>query len=307
MYKTFSYPSAGAGQICGCAWTPEGDVKGVVQIIHGIADFSERYASFAEYLNGLGFLVVAEDHMGHGRSVGKDGIQGYFHGGWFAAVEDCVTLLNGVRGRFPELPYVLFGHSMGSFLARSILARYPDCGLTAAVLCGTGWQPRALLPGAIGICEAACKMVGEQNPSQALQNLVFGTYNARVEHPRTAFDWVSRDSKVVDDYVSHPWCGFVACTGLLRDLLKGVRYIEEKKSLGNMKKTLPVLFVSGGDDPVGGYGKGVRRAAEEFRKAGMEDVTVRIFPLCRHEILNEINREEIFDFLGSWMKEKITP
>ena len=138
-----------------------------------------------------------------------------------------------------------------------------------------------------------------------LQNMVFAGYNAHVEHPRTAFDWLSRDKKCVDDYIAHPSCGFTASTGLLRDLLMGIQYVEQKQSLANMNKALPVLFVSGGEDPVGSYGKGVRRAARAFRKAGMADVTLRLFPLCRHEILNEINREEIYKVISDWMLEKI--
>lgn len=305
MRGDFTYPSTGSGTIHGCVWTPDGEVKAVVQIIHGIAEYVARYDAFAQYLNSLGFLVVGEDHMGHGGSVGKDGVQGYFHGGWFAAVEDSYFLLRQTRARYPDVPYILFGHSMGSFMARTILAKYPDSGISAAVICGTGWQPKALLAGAIPVCKAVCSRVGEQNPSPKLQNLVFGGYNSRVDHPRTEFDWLSRDKKEVDAYIAHPSCGFVASAGLLRDLLMGIQYVEEKKNLERMNKALPILFVAGGDDPVGSYGKGVRRAAEEFRKAGMLDVTQRIFPLCRHEILNEINREEIFSFIGSWMKEAI--
>ena len=222
MRSDFSYPSVGVGTLHGCVWTPEGEIKAVVQIIHGIAEYIERYDAFAEYLNTLGFLVVAEDHMGHGQSIGKKGTQGYFQGGWFAAVEDSYRLLLGTRQRHPDVPYVLFGHSMGSFMARSILDKYPDSGITAAVICGTGWQPRALLPAAIAVCKSACASVGEKNPSQQLQNMVFAGYNAHVEHPRTAFDWLSRDKKCVDEYIAHPSCGFTASTGLLRDLLMGI-------------------------------------------------------------------------------------
>ena len=305
MRTDFYYESKGAGSIHGCRWTPEQPPVAVFQIIHGIAEYIERYDDFARYLNRLGFLVVAEDHMGHGKSISGEGIQGYFHGGWFTAVEDSCQLLQDTRKEFPDLPYVLFGHSMGSFMTRTILEKYPDCGISAAVICGTGWQPRALLPAAIAVCKSACASVGEKNPSQQLQNMVFAGYNAHVEHPRTAFDWLSRDKKCVDDYIAHPSCGFTASTGLLRDLLMGIAYVEQKQSLANMNKSLPVLFVSGGEDPVGSYGKGVRKAARAFRKAGMEDVTLRLFPLCRHEILNEINREEIYKVISDWMLEKI--
>ena len=305
MRTDFYFDSKGAGQIHACRWTPEGGPVAIVQIIHGIAEFAQRYDGFAEYLNSLGYLVVAEDHMGHGQSVSGGSVQGYFHGGWFRAVADSYELLTITRREFPNLPYVLFGHSMGSFMARTILCKYPDSGISAAVICGTGWQPRQMLPVAIRICELVCKRVGEQNPSEMLQNLIFGSYNKKVEHPRTAYDWLSRDAKVVDAYIAHPLCGFTASSGLLRDMLKGISYIEDPASLSQMQKALPVLFIAGGDDPVGSYGKGVIRTAEEFQKVGMQDVSRKIYPLGRHEILNEINRQEVWHDVSDWIQKKL--
>lgn len=305
MREDFWYDSKGAGKIHGCRWTPEESPKAVVQIVHGIAEFIERYDEFAAYLNGLGFLVVAEDHMGHGQSVGENGIQGYFHGGWFTAVEDTMTLLRETQAAYPDIPYVLFGHSMGSFMARTILCKYPDSGISAAVICGTGWQPAALLPPVTRFIEAVCRKDGEDKPSAFLENLVFGSYNKRVEHPRTAYDWLSRDAKIVDAYIAHPMCGFTPTAGLLREMMKGLTYIEKPAHLEAMKKDLPVFFVAGGDDPVGSYGKGVRHTVSEFKKAGMTDVSCRIYPLCRHEILNEINRQEIFEDIGGWILQKV--
>ena len=305
MREDFWYDSKGAGKIHGCRWTPKESPKAVVQIVHGIAEFVERYDEFAAYLNGLGFLVVAEDHMGHGQSVGENGIQGYFHGGWFTAVEDTMTLLRETQAAYPDIPYVLFGHSMGSFMARTILCKYPDSGISAAVICGTGWQPAALLPPVTRFIEAVCRKDGEDKPSAFLENLVFGSYNKRVEHPRTAYDWLSRDAKIVDAYIAHPMCGFTPTAGLLREMMKGLTYIEKPAHLEAMKKDLPVFFVAGGDDPVGSYGKGVRHTVSEFKKAGMTDVSCRIYPLCRHEILNEINRQEIFEDIGGWILKKV--
>lgn len=303
MRQDIWYDSKGAGKIHACRWIPEGQPRAVLQILHGIAEFVERYDDFASFLNSKGILVVAEDHMGHGQSINGEGIQGYFHGGWFTAVEDSMQLLEDTRKEYPELPYILFGHSMGSFMARTILCKYPDCGLTAAVICGTGWQPAFALPGLIKVVEGICKVSGETKPNAKLQNLVFGSYNKKVEHPRTAFDWLSRDSKIVDEYIAHPLCGFIASAGLLRDMMKGIHYIEQPGNLANMNLSLPVFFIAGGDDPVGPYGKGVHTCAEAFRKAGMEDVSVRIYPLCRHEILNEINRIQIYQDVLKWIEK----
>ena len=305
MRSDIWFDSCGAGKIHGCRWTPEGEPKAVVQIVHGIAEFVERYDAFANYLTEQGFVVVAEDHMGHGRSINGGGIRGYFHGGWFSAVEDTYRLLQQTREEFPQLPYVLFGHSMGSFMARTILCKYPDSGISAAIICGTGWQPTFALPGLIKVIEAICRKTGETMPNEKLQKLVFGSYNGKVEHPRTAYDWLTRDAKIVDRYIAHPLCGFTASCGLLRDMMKGIYYIQKPENLQAMKKDLPVFLIAGGDDPVGNYGKGIFQTEEAFAKAGMADVCVKIYPLCRHEILNEINREEVFGDIVRWIGDKI--
>ena len=305
MRTDFWFDSCGAGKLHCCKWTPEGQPKAVLQIVHGIAEFVERYDAFANYLTELGFVVVAEDHMGHGKSVEGGSIQGYFHGGWFSAVEDTYNLLKATQAEYPQLPYILFGHSMGSFMARTVLCKYPDSGIAGAIICGTGWQPAFALPAVIKAVDMVCKKTGETNPSEKLQGLIFGSYNKKVEHKRTDFDWLTRDNAVVDAYIAHPMCGFTASCGLLREMMKGIHYIEQPKNLAQMRKDLPVFFIAGGDDPVGPYGKGVRKAADVFRKAGMTDVSVKLYPLARHEILNEINREEVYEDISSWIAEKI--
>ncbi len=294
------FDSHGEGKIHFCRWAPVDQPKAVLQIVHGIAEHAERYDIFAEYMAAHGFLVVAEDHMGHGQS---GTIPGYFSGGWHRAVEDSYQLLLDTRNEFPHIPYILLGHSMGSFMVRTILCKYPDSGIHAAIISGTAWQPAAAMPAVVQIMKAACRRTGESNPNEKLQNLVFGTYNSRVEHPRTHLDWVCRDSKVVD---AHPMLnGFQPTAGLLRDMMEGICFVEQSGNLLTMRKDLPVFFVAGGDDPVGSFGKGVRKCADAFRKAGMKHMDLRIYPLCRHEILNEINKEEIFEDILQWIERQI--
>ena len=296
------YPSCGTGDIHFCKWIPEGEIRGVLQIVHGIAEHVERYDHFAEFMTAQGYVVVAEDHMGHGKSVNGDGIQGYFHGGWFCAVEDTWQLTQKTKAEYPDLPYILLGHSMGSFMVRNILYLHPDSGIDEVIISGTCWQPAAAMPAIVKIMETACRVVGERNPSPKLQKLVFGSYNARVEHFRTPLDWVSRDSRIVD---THPMMqGFQPKAGLLRDMMVGITSVEQPNNLAKMKRDLPVFFVAGGDDPVGNYGKGVQTCANAFLKAGMADVSLRIYPLCRHEILNEINKEEIFGDILEWIEKR---
>ena len=286
---------------------PEGEPKAVFQIVHGIAEVAERYGAFAQVLAQRGFVVVADDHMGHGESVGEGDTNGYFTGGWFSAVADSYHLLELTKAEFPNLPYVLFGHSMGSFMARTILCKYPDSGIDAAIICGTGWQPAFALPAVIKVVESVCKKVGETNPDETLHKLVFGGYNRKVEHPRTEFDWLTRDARIVDAYIAHPMCGFTETTGLLRDLMTGIRYIEKPESLAAMRKELPVFFIAGGDDPVGNYGKGVKEVYDRLVATGHKNVSLKLYDGARHEILNETNRDEVnkdlTDFIRSVTEE----
>ena len=301
MKTDFFYDSCGSGKIHACCWMPEDGAKAVLQIVHGIAEFVERYDDFANYLTTLGYIVVAEDHMGHGQSISADGVLGYFHGGWFSAVDDTYRLMRDTMNKYPGLPYILFGHSMGSFMARTILAKHPESGISAAIICGTGWQPRFALPALIKVVEGICKKTGEQNPSEQLHNLIFGGYNKKIAAPRTPSDWLTRDDSVVDAYVAHPLCGFIPACGLLRDMMKGIYYVEQPQNLAKMQKSMPILFIAGSEDPVGPYGKGVERAVKEFKKAGMANVTLKLYPECRHEILNELNKHEVYEDIRNWL------
>jgi len=303
--EDFYFDSCGHGEICAHIWCGEEKPKAVVQIVHGIAEHALRYEEYAEYLVGNGYAVVAEDHMGHGGSVINGAETGYFYGGWFAAVDDVKKLMDIARERFGELPYFLFGHSMGSFMVRTVLAKYPDSGIAGCIICGTGWQSEALLAVSIPAAKLVCKREGEKTPSELLKKMAFGSYNKRVEHKRTEYDWLTRDDRTVNNYIADPLCGFTASGGLMRDMLTGIAYIQTREALDGMNKQTPCFFIAGGDDPVGDYGKGVRKAADAFKKAGMESVSLRIYPLCRHEILNEINGEEVYEDTLNWMDKLI--
>ena len=302
MRTDFYYDSLGGGRIHGCRWTPDGEVKAIVQFVHGIAEYVERYDDFANYLNSRGILVVAEDHMGHGKSICDATPIGCFAGGWQNAVDDTYRLLKDTMAEFSGVPYILFGHSMGSFMARTILAKYPDSGIAAAIICGSAWMPGAVIGAGKAVATLICKKDGEQKPSKFLQGIMFGGYDKKIEHPRTSCDWLTRDNKIVDAYVADPLCGFVPSAGLVRSMMDGLQYIQNPENLKAMKKDLPVFFIAGGDDPVGSYGAGVEQAAGMFRKYGMEKVDVKIYPLCRHEIHNEINKQEVYEDVASWIE-----
>lgn len=302
---TFRFSSCGKGSIHCLQWTPEGTPKAIVQIVHGIAEHARRYDSFARYLNALGILVVAEDHMGHGGSLEDNEPKGYFHGGWTAAVDDTYRLLRITRQKYPNTPYILLGHSMGSFMTRTLLYRYPDSGIRGVILSGTAWQPSLMLNAGLALCRAVCGKIGDANVSPRLRGHIFGGYNKRVPNPRTPFDWVCGDDSVVQAYVDDPLCGFDETCGLDRDLLTGIKMNQKKQNLMKMRKELPVFFVAGKEDPVGNYGKGVEQCASAFLAAGMKDVSFTLYPNSRHEILNDVEKERVYRDIAGWIQRKI--
>lgn len=300
------YGSKSGGRIHGCRWEPKGQPIGVVQIVHGIAEHIERFEPVAIYLNSLGYVVVAEDHMGHGRSIGDDCPQGYFHGGWFAAVEDTRTLMRYSMSKYAGIPYFLIGVSMGSFMVRTLLAKYPDSGISGAVICGTAWQDRALLYTGRKACNLACRLSGEKLPSPMLQRLLFGGYNRGIRKPRSSNAWLCRDDDVVRCYDEDPLCGFAATAGLYRDMMEGLIYIQDPQYIAAMEKSLPLLLIAGAQDPVGNYGKGVLACAKAFGEAGMEQVTVKLYPEDRHDVLNELDKLTVWTDLSHWMESAAT-
>lgn len=302
MLKHSFYPSCGEGQIHACRWEPECAPRGVIQIIHGIAEYAMRYDGFARYLNALGYLVVAQDHMGHGDSAAT-GTKGWFCGGWFAATQDIYQLYESTYSEFPDVPYFFFGHSMGSFMLRTIMIDHPECNAAGYIICGTGWIQAPVLKAGLLACNAVCASQDETRPSTFLHKVAFGSYNRKIEHPRTATDWLSRDKRVVDAYNADPLCGFVASAGLMRDMMKGVSYIQSRENMARMNPKTPVLLIAGGDDPVGDFGAGVHKVKDAFTFCGIEQVALKIYPLCRHEILNELNREEVFADVSFWLEK----
>ena len=298
--EEFYLISNGAGRLhCGL-WRPEGTPKAVVQLVHGVAEHIGRYDAFAQFLASHGYLVAAEDHMGHGGSV-EGGVLGYFEGGWKAAVADVRTLHDDLQEEYPSLPYYILGHSMGSFLLRTYLYTYPGT-IDGAVISGTGWESPATLKAGRLLCRLEEKRLGAAKTSGLLNGIMFGAYNKPFAPNRTPHDWICSVQSVVDAYEADPFCGFDVTVGLARDMMEGISMNEQTENLQAMDKNLPVLFVSGGKDPVGGMSKGVLACIDAFKRAGMKNVTIQLYPEGRHEMLNETNREEVFDRILSWLE-----
>ena len=285
---------------------PDTAPRGVIQIAHGIAEHIRRYDDFAAFLAEHGFVVVGNDHLGHGRSIRDESELGFFaeNGGWELAVGDMRKLTERMQEEFPDLPYFLFGHSMGSFLSRTYIIRYRT-GLDGVILSGTGQQPAALVSSGKLMAEWEIRRHGAKYKSQLLNDLAFGKYNDGFAPARTISDWLSRDEEAVDRYTDDPLCGYIPSAGLFRDMMGGLAYIGRQRNLTRMKNDLPVYFVSGDKDPVGENGAGVMRVYKAFLKAGMTDVSMKLYHDCRHEILNELNRAEVYRDILTWLESKL--
>ncbi len=286
-------------------YAPDGEARGIVQLAHGVAEHITRYDSFAQFLAAHGYLVVGNDHLGHGKSVASEAELGCLgeSGGWDHVVEDMHTLHDLTAARYPGKPYYLFGHSMGSFLARTYIIRYRG-GLDGVILSGTGQQSKLLILGGGLMGRAEARRHGAAFRSERLQKLAFGKYNDGFDSVRTDFDWLSRDEAVVDAYIADPLCGYTASAGLFRDMMDGLAYLSRPANLDRMRKDLPVYFMSGACDPVGENGKGVTRAYRSFLRAGMTDVSLKLYPGGRHEMLNEINNGEVYQDILAWLDGK---
>ena len=298
----------GKTQLHGMRWEPEGgSVRAVLQICHGVAEHIARYDAFARYLNGLGIAVVGHDHLGHGLSLPEGGTPVYFGEGntWNTVVDDIYVLHQRIRLWYPDVPLCIMGHSMGSFLTRTYLIRYPGT-VKAAVIMGTGWQPKAVIAGGMAVAKTVGAVVGENGTSDLVTNLAFGAYNKLFAPNRTSCDWLSADEDNVDTYMSDPLCGADATVGLFRQMLSGIRFNQKLSNLRQMDPRIPVLFVAGEKDPVGDCGNGVRRTYQEFRRAGVQDCTLKLYPGLRHEILNEkAQQQQIFEDIGQWLTSKL--
>lgn len=298
----------GKTQLHGMRWEPEGgSVRAVLQICHGVAEHIARYDAFARYLNSLGIAVVGHDHLGHGLSLPEGGTPVYFGAGntWNTVVDDIYVLHQRIRLWYPDVPLCIMGHSMGSFLTRTYLIRYPGT-VKAAVIMGTGWQPKAVIAGGMAVAKAVGAVVGENGTSDLVTNLAFGAYNKLFAPNRTSCDWLSADEGNVDAYMADPLCGADATVGLFRQMLSGIRFNQKLSNLRQMDPRIPVLFVAGEKDPVGDCGNGVRRTYQEFRRAGVQDCTLKLYPGLRHEILNEkAQQQQIFEDIGQWLTSKL--
>ena len=297
----------GSTALHGVLWEPtEVTPVAVLQIAHGVAEYIDRYDDFARFMNSHGVVVVGHDHLGHGQSVTVNGTPVYFGDGatWETVTDDLYVLHTRMKEKYPSLPHVLMGHSMGSFLARSYLIRYGGT-VKAAIIMGTGWQGGLTVSAGLALCKAIASK-GADKTSPLITKLAFGSYNKKIKNPRTPSDWLSVDEENVDAYMADPLCGGEMTVGLFREMLRGFRFNQKFSSLDKMNGETPVLLISGSSDPVGDMGAGVNQTYTEFKRSGVADCTLKLYPKLRHEILNEkAHRAEVYGDIWNWMEARL--
>ena len=268
-------------------WKPEGEVKAVLQLSHGMVEYIKRYDEFAEFMCSHGYYVVGNDHLGHGKSVQSKSEYGFFNEkyGNACVIGDMHTLRQRTMKKYPDVPYFMLGHSMGSSLLRQYVQMYGN-GLAGAMFIGVvADQQRATLQFGRRLCRTLAMFRGWHYKSKLVDRMAVGAYNRKFKNPKTRADWVTSD----DAYYS---------------MFSGMLIMEKKESIYMIPKQLPILFAAGAEDPVGGFGKGVRKVYEKYKAAGIQDISLRLYAGDRHELLNETDREQVYEDLLEWMEER---
>lgn len=307
MKKELTIPSTDKkNQLHVICWEPDKEIRAILQISHGMVEYVDRYDGFAKRLNEEGILVIGNDHLGHGLTALGDADLGYFGDGKSrTVVDDLYEVTKYAKKEYPDKPYFLFGHSMGSFMARRYLMTYGD-EISGAIIAGTGTIKKSVLSLA-GFVSGFLKLFrGERHRSGFLTNLSFSGYLSKIPNPRTSNDWLTRDEAVVDKYNSDKYCTYVFTINGYQTLFDALRYIQDAKNIKKIPKELPVYVISGKDDPVGDYGKGVELVYESYKDAGLKDITMKLYDGARHELTNETNKEEVFDDVKAWLEAHLT-
>lgn len=283
-------------------WIPDTKINMILQIAHGVTEHISRYEKLAKYFTSKGILVVGNDHLGHGKSIIPDSKPVYFGpiGSWNNVVKDIEKCREIISKEYPNIPYTLLGFSLGSFAVRTHLIDYPNT-VTKAILIGTGQTPSLAIKLAKFITNMEAKKHGEENNTETIRNLTFGTYNKKFAPNRTDFDWLCSNDESIDEYIKDPLKGDCMSSGLFREMLTGMEYTANLDNIKKMNKNIPILLLSGSNDPVGDYGKGVTNTYKKLKKARINAVTIKIYPNLRHDILNEKCNKAIYDDIYNWI------
>ena len=270
--------------------------KGVVLIVHGMAEHARRYLEFMDFLFQHHYLAVIHDQRGHGQTGKDSGDPGFFASGdgWARVVSDVKEISGMLKDTYPNLPLFIIGHSMGSVVTRTAVIDYSELYQGAIIIGTTVGISNFMRKAASLIARREIRKKGEKTPSKLLSNLSFGSYNKKFKPNRTEYDWISMSKTNVDAYIQDTLCGFTCSAGFYRDLFYGLDYTTKDANLKKIPHDFPMLFLAGRDDPVGGMGKEVTQITQQLKKVGILDVDLILYPLMRHEILNEDKRDLVY-------------
>lgn len=305
MREDFKFKSADGVTDIHCVKWGVKNPKAILQVAHGMSEFIERYEEFAKYFNEKGILVVGNDHIGHGASIAKDKAPMYFGGenSWGCVVDDLFTLYERTKKEYPDIPYYVFGLSLGSFLMRALIINYTE-GIDGAILVGTSKATKLEIMLGKFMAERERKKYGDDVTTDTINDLTFGTYNKKFSPTKTEMDWLCSNEEALDAFLADKRRGKSFTVGLFRELLNVMSYSGDMNNINKMNKTMPILLMSGEKDPVGGFTKSIKKLEEAYKKCGIKDVELKIYPELRHDILNEIGREKVFDDISAWIEEK---
>lgn len=304
MYtETFVFNGHDGFPLPAVIWSPEGEPNCILQITHGMTEHIGRYAALAQELTAQGIVVAGFDLRGHGKNAGDPEVASFGESGWEASLEDMHRFFQVLAERFPKLPHIMLGFSLGSFLLREYLGRYPD-GVNAAAILGTGYQTGAVLSVMMAIVKGQIKKAGFDNTTDMVKQLSFGNYNRQFRPNRTMADWLCADETQLDAYLADPLCRKNISAGLFWQLMGSMKRTGRKDAYRGWNKEIPILLLSGQEDPVGEHGKGVRTVKQRMEKAGLRNVTLQLIPNARHDILHEASdgaaaRTVLLDWLKS--------
>lgn len=305
--KEYSYPSkSGLCEIKAWQWAPdnESDIKAILQIHHGMAEHCGRYKNAINAFVNMGYAVFMNDMINHGKSNSDKAMLGHFGDkeGYKDIIRDAKALMDIAKAEYPDKKYIISGHSMGSLIMRCFINEYGNC-FDGAVFIGTsGTNPLAGI--SIGLTNLIGAVKGKTYKSSLLQTLGFSAYDKPFEH-RTHYDWGTRDTASVDDYQADEYCGFIFSAMGYQDLAKLCIDCNSKAWFDNVNKDMPILLISGSMDPVGNYEKGVKEVFGKLKATGHTNVDMKLYPEARHEILNELNKEDVYDYINNFIDKNI--
>ena len=283
-------------------WEPQRETKAILQISHGMVEYIVRYDDFAKHLNQQGILVIGNDHLGHGQSVLDESEFGYFgNEKGSAVVDDIYEVTKYAKKQYGEnIPYFLMGHSMGSFMARRYLMTYGE-KITGAIISGTGYKTAPVLAVAFFFTAVTKFFHGERYRSPFMKWLVFHTYNRKIADVKTKNDWLTRDAAVVAAYNENPYCKFSFTVNGYETLFGAIKYIQKQNNWEETPKQLPILMIAGEEDPVGSYGKDVKKVYKKYQQLGCNHIELKLYQDDRHELVNELDREVVYADISQWI------